>query len=129
MTSDVTHIKREDDLVEFLEKEFNDVFSDGDSILVKLPGHPALLPSIDPHSRITLRAWTVSGADSAIARNTPEAWRRNTAIIGSKETPSQEQESASLLASRGSRRRRYRMVVVRAEPARLRRIDDADRDR
>jgi uncharacterized repeat protein (TIGR01451 family) len=40
---------------------------DGDSILVKLPGHPALLPSIDPYSRITLRAWTVSGADSAIA--------------------------------------------------------------
>ncbi len=36
MTSDVTHIKNENTLVEFLEKEFDDVFSDGDSILVKL---------------------------------------------------------------------------------------------
>jgi uncharacterized Fe-S center protein len=36
MTSDVTHIKHEDDLVGFLEKEFNDIFSEGDSILVKM---------------------------------------------------------------------------------------------
>lgn len=36
MTSDVTHIKDEEDLVAFLEKEFDSVFSEGDSILVKL---------------------------------------------------------------------------------------------
>lgn len=36
MTSDVTHIKHEEDLVTFLEKEFDSVFSKGDSILVKM---------------------------------------------------------------------------------------------
>jgi uncharacterized Fe-S center protein len=36
MTSDVTHIKHEEDLVAFLENELASVFSNGDSILIKM---------------------------------------------------------------------------------------------
>ncbi len=38
-----------------------------DSVRFRLYGHPTVLPPIDPYSRVTLRAWTVSSTDSAIA--------------------------------------------------------------
>jgi len=38
-----------------------------DSVRFRLYGHPTVLPTIDPHSRLTLRAWTISSTDSAVA--------------------------------------------------------------
>jgi uncharacterized Fe-S center protein len=49
MTSDVTHIKNENDLAGFLEKEFSSVFFEGDSILVKMHmGEPGNRTHITP---------------------------------------------------------------------------------
>ncbi len=38
-----------------------------DSLAVRLAGNPIVLPSIDPHTKLAMRAWTVSSADSALA--------------------------------------------------------------
>jgi uncharacterized repeat protein (TIGR01451 family) len=38
-----------------------------DSVQLRLYGQPTVLPPIDPYSRVTLRAWTVSSTDSAVA--------------------------------------------------------------
>ncbi len=43
------------------------VVLNGDSALAHLTGQPVPLPPIPPHSRVKLRGWTVSGADSAVA--------------------------------------------------------------
>jgi hypothetical protein len=38
-----------------------------DSAAVKFAGNPIMLPSIDPHTKLAMRAWTVSNVDSALA--------------------------------------------------------------
>jgi uncharacterized Fe-S center protein len=49
MTSDVTHIRDEDDLAGFLEKELDNAFSAGDSVLIKMhmgePGNRTHIPA------------------------------------------------------------------------------------
>jgi uncharacterized Fe-S center protein len=49
MTSDVAHVKNEEDLVEFLEKELASIFSEGDSVLIKThmgePGNRTHIPA------------------------------------------------------------------------------------
>jgi uncharacterized repeat protein (TIGR01451 family) len=49
-----------------------------DSLTVMLSGHPTVLPPIDPYSRVTLRAWTISSTDSAVAvlerNDRPAGW-------------------------------------------------------